>query len=191
MKILTRILLVVAAIAILIKCNRPTSEEQTSDPAEDVTEELVNGQAEEDAEFMIEAHTYSLMLRQYGKIAMEKQNIPPAVKEFAETSVKFNENVSSQLTQMTLDTKIILPSQLGENVLEYKERLKEKEGSEFAEDYMDVVGEIQSKMISEYQQAFNDTDNAQLKEWLTVVIPQINRREEEVDALAATTDELD
>lgn len=191
MNLFIKSFLIVTTFLILTSCNRPANEEQTEDVAEDINEEIIDEPAEDDAEFMVEAHTYSLMLRQYGKVAMEKENIPESVKEFAKTSVEFNENINNQLTQMSLGTKVILPSSLGENVLEFQEKLREKEGAEFAEEYIDVVGEIQSKMVSDYQNAFNRTRNSQLSEWIRVALPQINRREEKVDELAGLTDDLE
>lgn len=176
---------------LILSCNQPTNEEQTTDAAEDLNEETVSGNAEEDADFIVEAYTHSLMLREYGQVAMEKEGIPAAIKEFAKTSVQFNENINKQLTQMTVNTKVVLPTSIGENVLQFKEELREKEGEEFAEKYMDVVGEIQSKMISDYQKAFNRTENAQLSEWIQAAIPQINEREGHADQLSAYTDDIE
>ncbi|WP_157494006.1 DUF4142 domain-containing protein [Fulvivirga imtechensis] len=175
----------------VISCNQPTNEEQTKGAAEDLNEETLSGNAKKDADFIVEAYTHSLMLREYGHVAMEKEGIPAAITEFAKTSVEFNENINKQLTQMTVNTKIVLPTSIGENVLRFKEKLQETRGKDFAEKYMNVVGEIQSKMISDYQKAFNRTENAQLSEWLQVAIPQINEREEYADQLSAYADDIE
>lgn len=188
---LLKILIVPFAFSIIISCNRPASEEKTEEIAEEINEDRHSGAAEEDSEFIVEAYSYSLMLQEYGQVAMTKPDIPASVKEFAKTSVELNKKYAEELERIALASNVVLPSAAGIDVLEYKEKLSEKQGTEFAEEYMDVVEDIQGKMVSEYQTALDQTKNTQLRDWVQTALPTINNREDRAEVLEEHTDDIE
>lgn len=191
MKNLLKIFLVPALLSTIPGCNQPTNEDQTEKEAKEINEDIVGDVNDEDAKFIVDAFTYSLMLREYGQVAVDKSDVPDKVKEFAKSSVKFNEEIDHQLTKMTLGTKVVLPSEPGDNIVKFREDLKAKEAKDMAEDYMDAVDEAQSKMVSDYQHTYDRTKNSELRDWIEFVLPQIRDRENLVDQLEGYTDDVE
>lgn len=188
---LLQTLIVPLAFSIVISCNSPTSESKTEEIAENINEDRHTGSGEEDAEFIVEAYSYSLMLQEYAQVAMTKPDIPPLVKEFAKTSAELNKKYAEELDQIARTSNVVLPSSVGTNVLEFKEKLKEKQGVEFAEAYMDVVEDIQGKMVSEYQTALDKTKNTQIRDWVQTALPTITNRENRAELLEEHADDIE
>lgn len=174
-------------IALLAACNQEgASNEQTEEPADEVNEEMAEGHAwveEDDADFMVEAYSYNLMITRYSELAAQKATTP-ALQDFATRSLQFHSNLNNEIEAMAAEKTIALPAEVGENVREYIIDLQEKEGEEFDEAYAEVLEEIQDKMIREYEEAAEDASDMNLRNWASSTLPNLKAHE-------LTTEELE
>lgn len=174
-------------VALLSACGQEgTSAEETEEPAEELNEEMAEGHAwveEDDAEFMVEAYSYNLMITRYSELAAQKATTP-ALQDFATRAVQFHSNLNDEIEAMAAEKVIALPTGVGENVQEKLVDLQEKEGQEFDEAYTEVLDNIQDKMIDEYEEAAEDASDMNLRNWASSTLPNLKAHE-------LTTEELE
>lgn len=200
MKIFLSFFIIAFSFLFFYSCNSPSNEEETEDTTEEVNEESINQSVPEDVaeefnegqeEFVVEAYSFNIMLLDYGEVALEKENIPNPVKEFAQASVSFHKEPNEQLEAIALENNIYLPKGEGENVAEFSEQLRGLEGAEFADDYIDVVSDIQDKMISGYQEAIDSEYGQEIQTYAGEALPIMNQRKELVSELEEYTNEIE
>lgn len=188
----------VAGIAFAGSCNSGTSEEETASPAEEINQESINKSAteeladtgeQEDSEFVVEAYSFNLMLKHYGKLALTQENVPEQVKEFAKASVALHEDLNDRIEYIALKNNVFLPKEVGENVEEYSEKLIKMEGPEFAEQYLKTVADIHSEMAGEYEEASNNASDEEIRSMAASALPVIREREEQIDQLEEIKDQ--
>lgn len=172
-------------------CNTGASEEGTEEQAEEINDANLTDWAEEDAEFVVEAFSFNLMLIEYAEVAMSKESTPEPVKEYADNARSYYAGLNRDLIEVAEANNIVLPTGVGEDVIDFKENLMKQEGAEFAESYVDVVDDIHRRMINEYQEAIVQSVDEELKTWVSTTLPNIEAREEMVDELLNYADELD
>lgn len=172
-------------------CNPGTSEEDTEERAEELNDAAKTDWAEEDAEFIVEAYSFNLMIQEYARVAADKQSTPAPIKEYAQEALSYYANLNRELMEIAKANNVVLPEAVGENILEHKEELIEEEGAEFAEDFIDTIDDIHRKMIGEYTEANVQSIDESLRTWVSVNLPNIEAREEMVDELRNYADEID
>lgn len=191
MKNLLKTLLIAVPVLLIFSCERPANVDETADNAEDINEESEMVYEEDDAEFVVEAYSYNLMLQEYGQVAMNKETAPENVKQVAQSSVEYHQQLNNELEEIARKNNIVLPATVGENVSDFKQELMEKEGLEFADDYIDVVDDIQSRVYSEYREAATETVDPELQAWIELNLPLFAAREEMIDEMEEYVDELE
>ena len=192
--------LIAFTFSLVFSCNSPSSEEETAESKKEVNEESINQSVTEDvveefkegqADFVVDAYSFNLMLLNYGEVALEKENIPDSIKEFAKSSVTYHSKLNEKLEAIALKKNILLPKGEGENVSEFIEDLRRLEGADFADDYIGVVDEIHDKMISEYQDAIDSEYDIEIQSYAGEVLPTMNQRKELVSELEKYTNEIE
>lgn len=177
-------LLMLISILVVVSCGSPTSEEKTEAQAEEINEEQKTTEyGEQNAEFVVEAYSFNLMLQEYAEVAAAKEEIPDAVKQYAQRAVVFHENLNNDLERAASANNIALPQQIGANVVDFKEDLLQKEGEEFTDEYLEAVDEIQRKLITSYQDALLEVTDPQLHDWVKLTSVQITEKEEELNQI--------
>lgn len=174
-----------------VSCNTGSSEESTEETAEEINEENFSWEAEEDAEFVTTAYSFNLMLQEYGELAQQRANVPAPIMDFAKNSVDYHKNLNEQLSNVAQKSGIALPTAVGENVQDYMENLRDKDGEDFANAYIDVVTDIQDKMTDEYEDAADNAYDPGLRSWAAAELVKIRDREMLVDQLEEVTNEMD
>ncbi|MGK7390912.1 MAG: DUF4142 domain-containing protein [Candidatus Cyclobacteriaceae bacterium M2_1C_046] len=184
-------LFVLISFSLLISCNSPSSEEDTEDGAEDINDEkFQSSRAEEDAEFIVEAYSFNLMLIEYAKVLQQKDTVPPRLLQYAENAVRFHSEINNTLKELAQAHQVTLPNQVGENVIEYKEELMEKEGEDLYNDYIEVVDDIQEKMILSYNAAAEGSMDNDIRRFANTILSSIRDRHNEINELDEYVEEI-
>lgn len=191
MNVLYNVILVIVSLGVSTSCDTKLSQSSTAERDEEVHGHVQNSQyAQEDADFVVEAYVYHLALQEYGKVAMSKESVPDVVKQFAEQSIDYYKELNEDLKRTAEANNIQLPKGVGEDVQEVKQELMEQEGVAFADEYFDVVGEVQHDMISRYMKALYTIDDPQLQDWVRLASAKIAEREEIVDQMEEYTEQM-
>ncbi len=167
-----------------------TSNEETEEAAEELNEEMAEGHVwveEDDAEFLVEAYSYNLMIARYSELASQKATTP-ALQDFASKSLQYHTNLNSEIEAMAAEKVVALPSAVGENVQEYLVDLQEKEGLEFDEAYTEVLDNIQDKIVDEYEDAAEDAADMNLRAWASSTLPNLKAHELTTEELEETVE---
>lgn len=178
------------SLASLMSCDSPASEEDTQDRAEDINKENFTGRSQQEAGFVVEAYSFNLMLIEYAKVIQQKENIPPRLAQYAENALRFHSEMNQTLENLAQEHQITLPREVGDNVIEYKEELLEKEGKELFEDYIEVVDKIQDNMITSYNAAAEGAMDNDIRRFAESILPGIRNRDKETDELEGYLEEL-
>lgn len=176
-----------AFLGLAVACNQEgASNQDTKEPAVTVNEELVEAHSwleEEDAAFLVDVYSYNLMIIQYGELA-QGQAGAPALQDFATRSVIFHQKLNEEIEGMAGAKTIALPAEVGENVKQYVQELKGKDGDAFDEAYVNVLGDIKDKTVKLYEEAADNAYDMNLRNWASRTLPTIK-------AHALTVEELE
>lgn len=174
-------------------CDPGASEEDTESPAEAINEEKFTGEAEETAEFLTELYSFNLMIRAYNDAALQQADVPGLVTEFAKESNKFHQTMNDSIQHYATNLNVTLPNMVGENVRDYVENITDEEPGEFAEEYVDVIEDIHDRMLMTLSEAEEEDEviAPQLRVWALASLSEIEERNNAIEQLEETVDELD
>lgn len=175
----------------LFSCNQPTNEEKTEDVAEDINKEKFSGAAQRDVEFVVEAYSYNLMLIEYAEAVANKGDVLPVIQDYANNALRYHGELNKTLKELATAHHITLPESVGENVVDYKEKLLEKEGNEFSEDYISTVAEIQENMISKYKAASETSMDEDVLNFAKKYLPGLQERQAALEKIEEVTENID
>lgn len=181
-------LLLAFLLCMATACNQGASNDETKEPAEEVNEELeVMKAPEEDAEFLVDAYSYNIMMVRYGQEAMQNASTP-ALQDFANQSVQYHQDLSKEIEQLASERNVALPAVVGEDVEERARQLRDKEGKEFDEAYINVLNDIQDKMIGQFEDAAEGAEDTEIRNWASQTLPDIRAHEQSVEDLEERID---
>lgn len=176
-------LLLASLLWLATACNQGASTDETREPAETVNEERETiAVDEEDAEFLLDAHSYNLLVVRYGQEAQQNASTP-ALQDFAAQSVQYHQNLNKEIEQLATERNVALPAVVGDDVEEHAMELREKEGRNFDEAYIDVLKDIQDNMIGQYGNAAEGAQDPEIQNWASNTLSDIRAHESTVQTL--------
>jgi putative membrane protein len=126
-------------------------------------QELNNTVPDED-DFVVKAASGGMMEVELGKLAQEKGQ-SQEVKEFGELMERDHSKANDELKNIAQQNNIQLPDSMLDKHREHVEELSEKSGAEFDETYMDLMAEDHEKDVKLFEEASENYDNQEVKDW--------------------------
>lgn len=178
---------------LLAACGRGSDNSQTKELAtEEKTPVAQQSTAAADSTFLLDAYSYGIMLVQYNELAV-LQAQRKDVKSFAEQSASWHKALSQELSKFADQQGLSMPKVAGENVHQYMNELRELPADRFEARYLQVLQEIQAKMIRVYEQqeaaleaaATDNTANPELQRHVSEKLPDLHAHAQAVKELAS------
>jgi len=168
--------------------NRRAADDSV-DQAQDVndTTAMVN---EKDAAFAVKAADAGLAEIELGKLALEKAS-DQRIKDFAEKMVSDHEKANDELMTIATRHNITLPPVVSKDHADKQRKLREKSGTEFDREYIDVMVKGHDNVVSLFEDASSDAQNADLKAFATKTLPTLKGHHEEAKAIRDSINPMD
>lgn len=175
-------------IAACNNTNRRTADDSV-DQASDVndTTAMVNQQ---DADFAVKAADAGMAEIELGKLALEKA-ANQRVKDFAKKMVNDHEKANDELMTIATRHNITLPPVVSKDHADKQRKLREKSGAEFDEEYMDLMVQDHDKVVSLFEDASSDAQNADLKAFASKTLPILKKHHDEARAIRDSINPMD
>jgi putative membrane protein len=174
------VFLICGFLAFFGACKEGSSNKQTLDPVLQSNEQL---QENREAAFLLDSYSYGLILEQYTELAVEKSTTP-TVKSFAENSLAYHRKLKQELAGLAAARQVKLPEQAGQDVQDYKQELAALPAAEFEKRYLQVLSDVQTKMIARYETAADGELDTHLTDWSLQTLPQLRAHAQAVAELS-------
>ena len=160
--------------------NNTATKEQVSEESKAATQNL---DATKDSGFMLDAYSYGLMIVQYSELAAEKSQ-RKAVVSFAEQSASWHKALNQEIKNFADQQRISLPEVAGDDVHTYTEELNALPPDQLDARYLQVLQEIQKKMIGRYERAAEGAGSEELRSWATQKLSDLQAHAQAVQELS-------
>lgn len=168
-------------IMILGACGSKSHEDST-DMAEDQNEEKFQGDAEDDADFAVEAANGGMMEVQLGTLALTKAS-DAQVKQFAQMMVDDHTKANNELKALAQQKNISLPTTLDNEHQRKYDKLNEKSGEDFDKDYIDLMVSDHKEDVKKFEDEGEDGKDAELKSWSAAKVPTLRHHLDEAQRI--------
>ena len=138
--------------------------------------------SKENSEFAVKAANGGMAEVELGKLAQEK-GTSQAVKDFGGMMVKDHSKANEEMIAIAKSKNITLPSTLGKEEQEVKDKLAAKSGTEFDKAYVDDMLEDHKKDIKEFEDATKNLTDAELKAFAVKTLPTLKMHLAEVQKI--------
>ena len=163
-------------------CGSKTGGEDSKDMAEDQNDAKFKGDAEDDADFAVEAANGGMMEVQLGTLALTKATSPD-VKQFAQMMVDDHTKANNELKDLAQQKNITLPSTLDNEHQRKFDNLNEKTGADFDKDYIDLMVQDHKEDVKKFEDQGDDGKDADLKSWASAKVPTLRHHLEEAQRI--------
>jgi putative membrane protein len=160
-------------------CKEGTSNQQTLEPVLQSNEQLLENR---EASFLLDSYSYGLILEQYTELAAKKA-ATPTVKSFAESSLTYYRKLKQELAGLAAARQLTLPEQPGQDVQDYTQELAELPAADFEKRYLQVLSDVQTKIIARYETAAEGELDTHLTDWSLQTLPQLRAHAQAVTEL--------
>lgn len=138
---------------------------------------------EKTVEFVKEAASGGMMEVQLGKIAQDKGS-SQAVKDFGALMVKDHSKANEELKALAKKNNITIPEKLMDKHKKHVDELSKLSGSEFDEEYIDMMQSDHKEDISKFEDASEDLTNADIKSFAKKTLPALKQHKQKVDQIS-------
>ncbi|MBK1441553.1 DUF4142 domain-containing protein [Parapedobacter sp. ISTM3] len=191
MRTLKCLMIVLISSMAMLACNNANQRTASDsvDQAQDVndTTAMTNNS---DADFAVKAADAGLAEVELGKLALEKAT-DQRIKDFAQKMVNDHQKANDELMTIASKHNITLPPVISEEHVEKQRKLREKSGAEFDREYIDLMVKDHDKVVSMFEDASSDAQNADLKAFASKTLPTLKHHQEEARALRDAVDTTD
>lgn len=191
MRTLKCLMIVLISSMAMLACNNANQRTASDsvEQAQDVndTTAMTNNS---DADFAVKAADAGLAEVELGKLALEKAT-DQRIKDFAQKMVNDHQKANDELMTIASKHNITLPPVISEEHVEKQRKLREKSGAEFDREYIDLMVKDHDKVISMFEDASSDAQNADLKAFASKTLPTLKHHQEEARALRDAVDTTD
>lgn len=179
---------------LLVSCSSGSDNTQTKELViDDQNRSTQSSTAVADSAFLLDAYSYGVMLVQYSELAM-LQSQRKDVTSFAEQSASWHKSLNQEIKKVADQQELTLPEVAGDNVHQYMSELRELPADRFDTRYLQVLQEIQGKMIKAYEQqsvaladtaAIENSANPGLQRLISEKLPDLHAHAQAVKELAS------
>lgn len=172
---------VVAALLLVGGLTACGGSSDTEDTTEKTNEERIEATApteaaadaqEDDAEFLAEAASASMMEVELGKLALEKST-SPKVKDFARMIVDDHTKAIADLENIANQKNVALPVALMDKHQKMVDKIKDEKGKEFDKKYLDAMVSDHKEDIEEFKEISEETKDLNVKEFAAKSLPKL------------------
>ncbi|WP_090631950.1 DUF4142 domain-containing protein [Parapedobacter indicus] len=145
---------------------------------------------EKDGDFAVKAADAGLAEVELGKLAQEKAT-DPRVKDFAQMMVNDHQKANDELMTIATRHNITLPPVISKDQADKQRKLREKSGAEFDKEYIDMMVKDHNKVVSLFEDASSDAQNADLKAFASKTLPILKKHHEDATAIRDSISPMD
>lgn len=167
-----------ALLLVAVACG--DSRKDSTEIAEDRNEETLSNDADDDADFAVEAADGGLMEVELGTLALSKAS-SPEVKKFAQMMVDEHTKANNELKALAQQKSITLPTVMGNEHQRKVDNLREKTGAEFDKDYIDLMVRDHKDDIDEFEDQAEDGKDPELKSWASSKVVALRHHLQEAE----------
>ena len=181
------LIIAVAAPLFLTSCNesRPGSDNNVNDDRDEAAAESnkdkFEGKKQRDAAFV-----YEVVESNYGEIKLaelaHQRSRTPEVKQVAQQLLTDHTASLNELKTLAQAKSISVPVEETDASKRKLENMAEEEGSEFDEEWCDEMMDSHNKTIDKFEKRLNDTEDAELKAFITKTLPVLREHHERLKA---------
>ncbi len=140
------------------------------------------GLEEDTREFVTEAASSSMMEVELARLAQEKAQAQQ-VKDFAQMIANDHQQANQELQNLAQQKNINVPQTMKEDHREKMEDLREKTGSEFDKEYMDLMVEQHEKSIDKFESKQEEVQDPEVKNWVENTLTTLRQHKEQAEQI--------
>ena len=127
-----------------------------------------------DQHFITEAAKGNRAEVQLGKMMVSKAT-DPNVKKFAQMMVDDHTKALNELQQLAQNKNITLPDGLPDDAKDLQDKVSNESGKQLDKDYMDGMVQDHQKDVQEFQDASQNAQDKDVKQWATKMVPKLQQ----------------
>ncbi len=171
----------VAALLLVGGLTACGSSSDTEDTTEKTNEERIEATApteaaadaqEDDAEFLAEAASGSMMEVELGKLALQK-SMSPKVKDFARMLVDDHTKAIADLENIASQKNVALPVALMDKHQKTINKFKDETGKDFDKKYLNIMVDDHKEDIKEFQEIVEESKDTNIKDFASKSLPKL------------------
>ena len=140
------------------------------------------GVQDEAVDFIKEAAKGSMLEVELAQLALKKARAQE-VKEFAEMLANEHKQVNERLKAIAQQKNFVLPETLEGIYQEKATKLSELNGSEFDQEYLNMIAEIHDETIDNFEDMEDEILDPELQQWAETTIPVLRQHYEQAQQL--------
>ena len=109
-----------------------------------------------------------------GKMVVSKAGSPD-VKRFAQMMVDDHTKALNQLQQVASKKNLTVPDGLPDDAKDLQDKVSSESGKQLDKDYMDAMVQDHQKDVQEFQQATQNVQDTDVKQWATKTLPVLQK----------------
>lgn len=149
-------------------CNNANRNADTVESAEDINDDKQNVN-EDISDFMVKAANGGMMEVQLGEMAQQNA-MSQSVKNFGSMIVSDHGKANEELKTLASAKNITLPAAVGGDLKEHIDKLTQLKGSEFDQNYMDMMVDDHQDDVDLFEKAA-DSDDQDVKAFASKTLP--------------------
>ncbi len=143
-----------------------------------------NTSSNPDQQFVSDAAKGNRAEIELGKMVESKAK-DPSVKSFARMMVNDHTKALNELQQIAQSNSWSVPEGIPEDAQDMKTKLSSESGKQMEKDYMDGMVQDHQKDVKDFQDASQNVQNNDLKQWATKTLPTLQKhlqRAQQIDS---------
>ena len=140
------------------------------------------GMEEDTREFITEAGSSSMMEVELAQLAREKAQ-SQQVKDYAQMIENDHQQANQRLQDLAQQKNIKIPQSMKEDHREKMEDLREKSGSEFDQEYMDLMVDQHEKDIDKFEDKRDEVQDQELQSWIDNTLTTLRQHKEQAEQI--------
>ncbi len=174
MKKITMSALLAASLCIgFAACDSPKKETDSAEVAEEQNEaKMATDDGEDDADFLVKAASGGMLEVQLGQMAQEKAS-SQSVKDFGKQMVTDHTKANEELKALAAQKNITLPTTVSNDHQEHIDKLAKLSGTEFDEEYMQLMTKDHHKDVALFEEAAEDAKDPDIKAFAAKTLPTL------------------
>lgn len=179
--------LAIGASLILLGCNGQgvgdsNLNEEGNEAAEEANTDKFAGKKQRDAEFV-----YEVVASNYGELKLaelaNQRSRTASVKKIAEALVTDHTAALNELKTLAQAKAISVPVQETDAAKRKLEDIADESGEDFDEEWVSEMLEFHEKSIDGFEKRLEDTDDAELKSFITKTLPLLKKHRDSLKAI--------
>lgn len=178
--------LAIGASLVLLGCNGQGGSdsnlnEERNEAAEEANTGKFAGKKQRDAEFV-----YEVVATNYGELKLaelaNQRSRTASVKKIAEALVTDHSAALNELKTLAQAKAISVPVQETDAAKRKLEDIAEESGDDFDEEWVAEMLDLHEKSIDTFEKRLNDTDDAELKSFISKTLPLLQKHRDSLKA---------